>query len=201
MHKNAALLVLSLISLLLIAGIAKAEMMDWHKPTPCVGCHAETLGADYGSGECGNCHDYRSSSGEIDVPLMQSQHNPKICKGCHMGNTLVDASEKEIFHNGHNNVKCTQCHTENNFTVIKIGTKGFECVSCHGNQVHGIHIKNLDKTCPTCHGSWAKDKVYIGNTDSSSLNTSNKSQQNSNLEKFTIFSFIKSLFNIILGVK
>ena len=177
--------------ILLSAVIAKADDMSWHKPTPCFGCHGETLDADYGSSECGNCHEYK-----YNVPLLESRHNPQICTACHMGNTMVDASEKEIFHNGHNNVKCTECHTENDFTVIKIQSNGFVCVSCHGSQVHSIHIKNLAKICSTCHGSWAKDKIYIANTSSES----SKNYENSKLERFTIFSFIKNILDAILGV-
>jgi len=183
--------ILIIFSILISPGLARAELVEWHKPTPCFGCHDETLGVGYGSGECGDCHDYK-----YNVPLLESDHNPKICRACHMGNTLVKATEKEIFHNGHNNVECIKCHTEDNFTVIKIKSNGFVCVSCHSNKVHSIHVKNLDKICSICHGSWANGKVYMSNTLSS--NASNGSSQ---LEKFTIFYFIKSIFNVIFGVK
>jgi len=173
------------------AGVAKAEDLDWHKPTPCFGCHLEGIYANYGSEECGNCHDYK-----YNVPLLESDHNPKICTACHMGNTLVNASTKEIFHNGHKAVDCTICHTEDNFTVIKMKNNGFECVSCHSNKVHSIHIKNLDKACPICHGSWSKDKVYIGKSSPSD----NETIQKAALERFTIFAFIKNLINTIFGV-
>ncbi|VVB85466.1 Uncharacterised protein [uncultured archaeon] len=186
-----------IISFLLTAWTASADIPDWHKPTPCFGCHAETLGADYGDGECGNCHYYKLPEGGFNVPLLQSEHNPKICKGCHMGNTLVDGSEREIFHNGHNAVDCNKCHMVGNFTIIKPEANGFVCVSCHGNKVHSIHIAHLDKICPICHGSWAKDKVYITNTSTSSSNTSARTAV---LEKFTILDLLKSLFNAILGM-
>jgi hypothetical protein len=169
-----------------------------HKPIPCIGCHYETLGADFGYSKeehCDSCHAYRSGD-RIDVSLMESRHNPIICKACHMGNTIVGGTEKEIFHNGHNAINCTRCHTEDNFTVIKLKSNGFECVSCHSNKVHAIHIKKLDKICPICHGSWAKDKIYIA---TESMQIANSSQQISNLEKFTIFNFIRSFFNAILG--
>lgn len=187
-------LILIIFLILLSAGLVKAEDFSWHKPTPCFGCHAETLGVGYGSGECGDCHDYRGGT-LVDVPRMESNHNPKICTACHMGNTMVNASMKEIFHNGHNNIECTRCHTEDNFTVIKIKSNGFVCVSCHSNKVHSIHIKNITKICPICHGSWANGKVYIPNTTSS-----NTSQETPKLEKFTIFYFIKTLFNTLFGV-
>lgn len=183
-------IVLIIFSILLSAGLAKAELVEWHKPTPCFGCHDETLRVDYGSGECGNCHDYK-----YDVPLLETKHNPKICTACHMGNTMINASMKEIFHNGHNNVQCLTCHTEDNFTVIKIKSNGFVCVSCHSNKVHSIHINNIGKICPICHGSWSNDKVYIPNTTST-----NTSQETQKLEKFTIFYFIKNLFNTLFGV-
>ena len=194
MNKKVIFLWVFFIFFLFAAGIAQA-VPSWHKPIPCVGCHGETLNVPAGGGgegdECGGCHKYRLPAGGINVSKMEEEHNPNICRTCHMGNTLVNASEKELFHNGHN-------ATEDNFTIIKIQSNGFQCVSCHGSKIHGIHIKNLGKACPICHGSWAKDKVYIENNASSSSNTS---LENSNLERFTIFAFIKNLFNAIFGVK
>ena len=199
MNKNAVYPCLVLISLLLTAGAVSADIPPGHKPIPCFGCHAETLNADYGPGECGNCHDYiLGEGGGFNVPLLQSRHNPNICTACHMGNTLVNASARDIFHNGHNAVECKQCHETGNSTIVKIQgieEKGYPCVACHGNQIHSIHIKNLDKICSICHGSWAKDKVYAGNSASSPSNNSQK-----NLEKFTIFDLIKNLFNAIFGM-
>ncbi len=183
--------ILIIFSILLSAGFAKANEMEWHKPNPCFGCHLETIGADYGSEECGNCHDYK-----YNIPLLESNHNPKICTACHMGNTLINASTEQIFHNGHNSVNCSLCHTEDNFTVIKIKNDGFQCVSCHSAKIHSIHMKNIDKICPICHGSWANGKVYKPNA----LST-NSSQQTSQLGRFTIFNFLKTLFDIIFGVK
>ena len=188
MNKNMRFIFI-IFSILFSTGLARAGELDFHKPIPCLGCHNEGIQADYGSVECGNCHEYG-----LNVPLLESQHNPNICTACHMGNTLVNASTKEIFHNGHKAVNCTICHTEDNFTVIKMSNKGFECVSCHSAKVHSIHIKNLDKACPICHGSWANGKVYIPNTSSS-----NMSQEAPKLEKFTIFYFIKTLFNTLFG--
>lgn len=192
MPKNPMFKVLFLIFAFLSIMAVRAEDFSWHKPTPCFGCHAETLGADYGSEECGKCHDYG-----LNVDRLQSNHDPNICKACHMGKTVVNASEKEIFHSGHNEVKCAICHTEDNFTVIKIKNKGFECVSCHGNQIHTIHIKNLNNACPICHGSWAKGKIYSANAISTSANTS---LTNSKIEKFTIFALLKDIINVFLGV-
>ena len=188
LNKHVVFILFIFISVIMSAGAAKAEDMSWHKPVPCIGCHFETIGASTGKEECFSCHDYG-----LNVGRLESEHNPKICKACHMGNTLVNASEKEIFHNGHNAVNCSTCHTEDNFTVIKIKNNGFECVSCHSTNVHSIHIKNLYKACPICHGSWATGKTYISNSGT------NTSKQNSDLEKFTIFAFIKNLIYAILG--
>lgn len=198
MNKTGIFLCLLGIFILLTVSSEATEVPSGHKPTPCFECHGGTIGADAGEGECGYCHSYKLPAGGIDVTLMQTEHNPKICKACHIGKTMIDATEKEIFHSGHNAVNCTQCHTQDNFTVIKIKSNGFQCVSCHGNQVHGIHIKNLKKICSICHGSWAKDKVYIANSTSPSSSTS---QQYFNLEGFTILSLIKKILNVILGVK
>jgi hypothetical protein len=173
--------------------------LDYHGPAqqPCFGCHLTNNFPVGGSDHCGNCHDYG-----LNIGKLESDHNPKICKACHIGNTIVNATDKEIFHNGHNAVKCTQCHTEDNFTVIKIQAKGFVCVSCHGNQVHRIHIKNLEKVCPTCHGQWGIGKVYIAKTSSPSNNEKldSEKKRNAKLENFTIFSFIKNLIDVITGV-
>lgn len=195
MNQKVVIICFLFISVIMIAEVAKAEDMSWHKPVPCSECHFGPLNAGYGDSECGNCHDYVLKDYLINVGLLESNHNPKICTACHFGNTFVNASKKEIFHNGHNNVECTRCHTEDNFTVIKIKNNGFQCVSCHSNKVHSIHIKNLGKICPICHGSWANDKVYIPTTPSS-----NTSQETQKLEKFTIFYIIKTLFNTLFGV-
>ncbi len=178
--------------IMVIIGTARAEIPDGHKPIPCVGCHYETLLANDGPGECGNCHYYK-----LEVDKLQAEHNPKICKACHMGNTIANGSEREIFHSGHSAVSCKRCHTEDNFTVIKIKSNGFKCVSCHGTNVHSIHIKNLNKACPICHGSWAAGKVYKGDT-SSSLN---KLEEKEKYEGFTAFNFIRNIINMLLGIK
>ena len=195
MNKHVVFILLSFISVIMSLGFANAgNIPEGHKPIPCIGCHGENLDAYTGPQECGGCHKYY-----LDVPKLQEEHNPKICKACHMGNTYVNASMKEIFHNGHNAVECTTCHTQDNSTVIKIEgieKQGFQCVLCHSNQVHTIHLKNLGKICPVCHGSWAKDKVYITN----SPNSNNDSGQNKDLERFTIFALIKQIFNTIFGV-
>lgn len=185
-----------LIFILLITGFAKADMPDGHKPVPCIGCHQEGFNAYVG--ECDNCHDYTFYGGRgLNVPLLESRHNPNICTACHMGNTLINATTREIFHNGHNAVNCTRCHTEDNFNVIKIKNDGFKCVSCHGTQIHSIHVKNLPKVCPTCHGSWAAGKVYQGK-ESPSLDKAEKKEK---FEGFTAFYFIKSLIKALLGIK
>lgn len=167
---------------------------DWHMPTPCWGCHGEILDADYGNDvECGNCHEYG-----LNVQKLQEEHNPKICTACHIGNTIINGSKKEIFHSGHYNVKCTVCHTSDNFTVLKIKSTGFECISCHGNQIHSIHIENLGKSCPICHGSWAGGKVYKSDK---AVTSSQKAEEISKLEGFTIFALIKNMFNSLLGIR
>ncbi len=182
-----------LIFILFITGYAKAEMPESHKPVPCIGCHQETLGPDAGEVNCENCHYYG-----LDVNKLQTEHNPKICTACHIGNTTANGDEREIFHNGHSAVNCTQCHVEDNFTVLKIKSDGYKCISCHGTDVHLIHAKNLTKSCPICHGSWAAGKVYQGEGASSSTNSSG---ENEKLERFTIFNFIRNLFNALLGIK
>jgi hypothetical protein len=202
MNEKGIFLCLFVMYVLLIAGTAKAEIPDFHKPIPCTGCHKETIGADAGPGECGNCHDYRMPSGQgINVPMMQEKHNPNICIACHIGNTAVDASDRDIFHNAHNSVLCDKCHVSGNGTegssiIVKIEPgKAFQCTSCHGNQIHSIHIKKLGDGCPICHGSWADGKIYGGNT----ALVQDRAQVNSNYERLTIFTFIKNLFNAMIG--
>ena len=177
-------------------GYVSAGSFDWHKPIPCIGCHIEQSLGSTGAGECGGCHRYISDY-KLNVSKIQEKHDPKICKACHIGNTIANGTPREIFHSGHSAVDCTRCHTNENITVIKIQNKNFECVSCHGNKIHSIHIENLGRACPICHGSWAKDKVYkkeeIGTVET------NRTMTDSELDKFTIFSFIKKLFDTIFG--
>jgi hypothetical protein len=184
-----------LIFILLITGFAKADMPDGHKPVPCIGCHQEGINAYVG--ECDNCHDYTLNGNGLNVPLLESRHNPKICTACHMGNSLINATTREIFHNGHSAVNCNRCHTEDNFTVIKIKSDGFRCTYCHGIDIHSIHVKNLPKACPICHGSWAAGKSYQGKESPSS----DMSEKKEKYEGFTAFYFIKSLINALLGIK
>lgn len=182
------------------AGYAKASMPDWHKITPCIGCHQETLDAPAGPGECGACHNYvitNNTGSTISVQLLQEQHNPIICKGCHIGNTMIDGSDKDIFHSGHGAVDCTRCHTTDNMTVIKLKNKNFECASCHGSQVHAIHVKNLGNICSICHGSWAKNKVY---KPSGSNLGKNETMANKELEGYTLFGMLRRLFDAIFGI-
>ncbi len=205
MNRNGILLCLLAI-VLMSAGIAKAEIPDGHKPIPCIGCHKETVGVPAGSGECDDCHKYTLNSGGINVPMMQEQHNPNICTACHIGNTMVDASNRDLVHNAHNTVQCSKCHvsgntTDNNsttgLTVVGIQPgRAFQCTSCHGNQIHAIHMKNLSQGCPICHGSWAAGKVYNGDAPI----PQSSPQENSSYERFTIFAFIKNLFNALLGI-
>lgn len=222
MTRNLILLSLLIISALFFAGIAKGDMPEEHKPVPCIGCHKETIGASEGPGECGTCHKYKLPEGGINVPMMQEQHNPNICRACHIGNTEVDGSDRDIIHNAHNTVQCDQCHVSgsigsiggitndsvdnnsgntinSNFTIIKIEEgKAFQCTSCHGNQIHAIHMKKLGEGCPICHGSWASGRVY---KSSNSSPMAAKTQENATLEQFTIFAFIKNLFYALLGIR
>lgn len=189
--KKAMIFLLLLGIFLYSVGYASAQISSWHKPIPCLGCHEETnIGGKTGSKECGNCHNYY-----LNVSKLQERHDPKICKACHIGKTIINGTAREIFHNGHKAVDCVRCHTQDNMTVIKIQNKNFECTSCHGNKIHSIHIENLGRACPICHGSWAKDKVY----KKESLPNTDKLRDESELEKFTIFSFLKKLFDTILG--
>jgi hypothetical protein len=200
-------LFLSLLFILILLGaiLAKAEMPDDHKLVPCIGCHKETLGADNGYGDeiCDECHKYRTNSGTggIDVPKMEAEHNPNICQACHIGNTEINGSERDIYHNAHNTIQCSVCHVDSSSSdnsdvrKIKEGT-AFQCVSCHGSKIHSIHAGNLSKACPVCHGSWAAGKTTY-NPESSSLQSA-KAQKGAALEQFTVLDIIKNIFNIIL---
>lgn len=180
-----------LIFILLITWSAKAEMPAEHKPVPCIGCHQETLNAEAGKSECDGCHDYG-----LDARKLQAEHNPKICRSCHMGNTIANGDDREIFHGGHSAVNCKRCHTEDNFTIIKIKSDGFKCVSCHGTNAHTIHIKNLAKACPICHGSWAAGKVYQGKE----APPTDMPEKKEKYEEFTPFYFIRNLINRLFGI-
>ncbi len=201
--KTAVFLSLLFIFILLSTTFAKADMPDGHKPVPCIGCHQETLGAYNGGGECGDCHKYRTDNGNgggIDVPKMEAEHNPNICRACHIGNTEINGSERDIYHNAHNTIQCSVCHVDSgssdNSDVrrIKEGV-AFQCVSCHGSNIHSIHAGNLSKACPVCHGSWAAGKTY--NPESASPQPA---QEKAALEQFTVLDIIRNIFNSILKI-
>ncbi len=204
--KITVFLPLLLIFILLGTTSAKADMPDGHKPVPCIGCHQETLGADNGGGECGDCHEYRTDNGNgggIDVPKMEAEHNPKICRACHIGNTEINGSERDIYHNAHNTIQCSVCHVDSgssdnsDIRGIKEGS-AFQCVSCHGSKIHSIHAGNLSKACPVCHGSWAAGKTtyYPERAPPQAVNA----QEKTALEQFTILDIIKNIFNSILKI-
>lgn len=192
------LCIIYILSTIWSVDIVDADRMEWHKPAPCFGCHGENLNIVVGSGgqECPNCHNYIIDRGKLNVEKLEDRHDPKICKRCHIGNTVINGSEREIFHAGHEAIDCIRCHTSDNMTVIKIQNKNFECVSCHGNKIHSIHINNLGKACPICHGSWAQDKIYKPENTSSRLQVD---EDINKMEKFTIFNMLKSLLKTILG--
>ncbi len=197
-HKTRTFLFILFIFTLLITFTAKADVPDDHKPIPCIGCHRETLGAWNGRGEC-DCHKYKLSTGGIDVPKMEAEHNPNICRACHIGNTEINGSERDIYHNAHNTIQCAVCHVDSgssdNSEVRRIKEgKAFQCVSCHGSKIHSIHAGNLSKACPVCHGSWAAGKTY--NPESASLQSA-KAQEKTAFEQFTILDIIKNIFNSI----
>lgn len=156
----------------------------WHIPAPCFGCHE---GIQMGDDDCQGCHKYK-----LNVEKLESEHNPNICTSCHMGNTLVEANERDIFHRGHNAVSCTQCHSVDNATVITAKDSGFVCVSCHSSKVHSIHIENLGENCPLCHGTWAEGR-YISSSPVAEPETNR-------LGQFTLFALLKNLINALLGV-
>jgi hypothetical protein len=204
--KTTVFLSLLLIFILLSTTFAKAEMPDGHKPVPCIGCHKETLGADNGYGDeiCDECHKYRTDNGNgggIDVPKMEAEHNPNICRACHIGNTEINGSERDIYHNAHNTIQCSVCHVDSgssdNSDVrrIKEGS-AFQCVSCHGSKIHSIHAGNLSKACPVCHGSWAAGKTTYS-PESASLQSAN-AKRGTALEQFTVLDIIKNIFSSIL---
>ncbi len=193
-NKTGFFLCIFVISILLNTYTARADMPDDHKPIPCIGCHQETLGAWNGRGECGDCHKYKFITGGINVPKMEAEHNPNICTACHIGNTELNGSERDVFHNAHNTIQCIECHlSQDGSAVLRIKEgKAFQCTSCHGTKIHSIHAANISKGCPICHGSWAAGKTTYNPSQSA------KTQKNTNLEQFTIFDILKNIFGDIL---
>lgn len=182
------------------AGISPDSPHFSSKPIPCIGCHQGILDAPDGLGECGDCHKYRLPDGGIDVPEMEAEHNPNICRACHIGNTEIKGSESDIYHKGHKTIQCVVCHIDSSSSDnsdvrgFKEGI-AFQCVSCHGNKIHSIHSGNLSKACPVCHGSWAAGKTY--NPESASLQSAN-TQEKTVFGQLTILDVIKNIFNSML---
>jgi hypothetical protein len=113
-----------------------------HKPVICFSCH-EVVGAETGEDECGNCHNYVENN-KVIQPLMESQHNPNICKICH------GVKDKETYHQTHINVSCNICHESGDSRPATIIT---DCAGCHGGKIHDIHQSNINSICSTCHRS------------------------------------------------
>jgi hypothetical protein len=205
-NKTGFFLCILIISILLNTFTARAEISPdsphfSSKPIPCIGCHQGILDAPDGRGECGDCHKYRLPDGGIDVPKMEAEHNPNICRACHISNTATNESESDIYHNAHNTIQCVVCHvnssSSDNSDVhgIKKGI-AFQCVSCHGNKIHNIHSGNLSKACPVCHGSWAAGKTTY-NPESAPPQAA-IAQEKTAVVQLTILDVIKNIFNSML---
>lgn len=151
---------------------AKIQIDFDHKITICFeGCH-DVRGYDYGSqnDECGNCHKYNNNK-----PLIEAEHNPKICNLCHSITT------PKSYHNVHLNVSCVQCHPDGRKPQISYNS----CASCHKKKIHTIHESR--PSCETCHGVKPSQVKAI-------LLEPTKTEGNINIKNFTLFEFIKRIF-------
>lgn len=184
------ILILAIFSTVQISS-AKLILEDYdHKPVICFnGCH-DNGGYNYGAesdNNCGNCHKYKLPEGGINVPLMEEEHNPNICKICH---NVQDANS---YHNLHENVNgsCTRCHGEKG----QIPDKSWnECTGCHSGQVHAIHQDKISQVCANCHG------IRPG-TDPAGSASSNKEITAAiysnviNYKQFTLFEVLKRILS------
>lgn len=170
-------------------------MPESHAQLICWNCHSERFGfGEEEEGDCGDCHDYRDgTNNNLDIQKFEAQHNPKICKVCHV---VKDINE---FHKLHGNVtgSCTRCH-ENDGNGVPDKTIT-ECGGCHGGQVHVIHKDNLTQICSKCHGSTPASNPISGLSSSTSELTAAIYARVVNYKQFTlyeVFTRILSSFSI-----
>ncbi|MDW7727972.1 MAG: hypothetical protein SCH70_12850 [Candidatus Methanoperedens sp.] len=117
-----------------------ANIPDNHKQVICFTCHG-VVGDE--EDECGNCHNYVGGNRVIQS-LMESQHNPGICKICH------GVKDRNTYHLTHVNVSCNTCHESGNALPV---SKITDCAGCHGGQIHNIHQDRIASICSDCHSS------------------------------------------------
>jgi len=146
------------------------------------GCHEKVSMEKYSdeNDECGSCHQY-ISAGKINIPALESTHNPNTCKLCHSIN-----NNKDEYHTLHGNVTCNTCHGTGK--QLPAGTVLNACVSCHGVKVHDLHE---GRDCQTCHGAIQLKTPQ----DSNKPGTSNVHARVIDYQKYTLYELLKRLFS------
>ena len=155
-----------------------------HESNVCTeGCHQRFPAG--GDDVCGNCHSYG-----LNVPVLESQHNPNICKGCH------SITDKNNFHMVHKEVSCdTKCHTVQNTKVSTPKNSFTKCESCHTMKIHTLHENKVSELCSTCHGS-----AVSSNTNPISASTMGSTTYfAANYQKFTLYEMFKRLITELEG--
>ncbi|MDF1531711.1 MAG: hypothetical protein P1P72_05255 [ANME-2 cluster archaeon] len=181
--KNKILALLTFIILTFLITVADASVLIdsfRHESNLCTdGCHTRF---PYGTEDeiCGNCHSYG-----LNVPILESRHNPKICTGCHQ------VRDKQTFHMTHRDVTCdTKCHT---LQGTKVNTPKIiisKCESCHTMKIHTLHENKISELCSTCHGSAVSAKTnVISSSTEFSINL------DSNYQRFTLYEIFKGLLS------
>lgn len=160
-----------------------------HKQVICFSCHG-VVGASAEVDDCGDCHNYVAGN-KVLQSLMESQHNPNICKTCH------GVKDKQTYHQTHINVSCSTCHESGDALPISTIT---ECTGCHGGKIHDIHQNNINNICSNCHSSRpASNPVLYESSLSTNQMTADIYAKVINYKQFTLYEvFLKILSSFSL---
>lgn len=156
-----------------------------HKSVICFSCHGAVGVEPADEDECGNCHDYVGNN-KVIQSLMESQHNPNICKICH------GVKDKETYHQTHVNVSCNICHESGDSKPKSIIT---DCAGCHGGKIHDIHQGNINNICSTCHSSRPASNPASGSTLSTSKMTDGIYARVVNYKQFTLYEIFQRILS------
>lgn len=183
---------ITIVFIILLLSITTAyAALDFHKPNVCTeGCHQKFPYSDEGEEyePCDNCHSYK-----LNVARLESEHNPNICKGCHL------VRDKKTLHIVHKDVTCNAaCHTVQDAKVSTPKITFTKCESCHTMKVHTLHQDKLSNLCSTCHGGAAGVTITTpSSSSSSSFAISNNTK--TDYQRLTLYEMLKSLILNIEG--
>jgi hypothetical protein len=178
-------------------GAADNYETGWHEAEKCNACHNSLLSQSSSDRIFDGCLCHYPPENpiwhtEVDVMIIRDLHGIEPCIKCHINS--IGTITKDNMHRLHSEVKCENCH---GFEEIKEPDFS-SCISCHGNEIHGIHENKLDDLCITCHGEFGADTISQFESADIAVSTNISSISDRNRDTFpTIMRVIRSVLELI----